>query len=907
MVPHSVIRIFVTFLLILSHALLAAQVITFPPFPIVTLGAKGFSPGASASSGLVVSYASSNPSVATVSAQGIVDVRRAGATVITASQAGDGTTPAAVPVARTLWVKGPPASVLRTWGYNDSGQIGDGTKNVDRSTPYAVPGLDSIMAVSAGCYFTLALKADGTVMAWGLNDSGVLGDGTTIDRLVPVPVAGLSGVIAISAGHRHSLALKPDGTVMAWGWNASGELGVGDTLPHLMPQVVTGLNGVIAIEAGENCSYALKSDGSVVAWGSNANGRLGDGTVIRQLVPKSIPALKNIVSLSAGEGHAMALRVDGKVLTWGRNFMGQLGDATQDDKSSPLIVYGLSDVVEIAAGYYNSFAMKVDGNVVAWGDNRFSALTTGGGKFNNPIPVKNLKGIAVRQLGLLGNDRDSSVVTMALKTDGTLVGWGGNSHSQLGDGTTTPRSTAPLSTASGLNMIGEISGNLAHFVTLGTYYQNIDFPATTVEIGTPDFLPAWASSGMDVSYASDNPLVATVVDGKIHVVGVGTAKITASQAGGGIYLPAATVEQTLTVTKVQVKVTAQAKTKVYGEADPALTYTATGLLNGDGVTGTLARVPGEAVGTYAITVGTLAVGENYQLVFAGANLEISAKIVAVTAQPKTKVYGDLDPALTWVAVGLVGSDTLGGALSRSAGDSVGTYPIGIGTLAGSNYTVSFVGSALSVSRRPVTVRADSLVKKYGASDPPLTWKVEGLLGADVLSGALSRTAGESIGRYAIGQGSLAASANYTIASFVGAVLSIAPKSVTVTVRSTLKVYGDLDPVLSYATEGLVGTDSLSGTLSRSPGESVGVYSIGLGSLSHPEYALTFVSGTLSITPRPATVTVHSASKVYGDLDPALTFSAEGLVGTDGLAGTPGRAAGESVGTYAIGPGSLAHP
>jgi hypothetical protein len=388
---------------------------------------------------------------------------------------------------------------------------------------------------------------------------------------------------------------------------------------------------------------------------------------------------------------------------------------------------------------------------------------------------------------------------------------------------------------------------------------------------------------------------------------VGTYAINPGSLSAGSNYTLTFVGADLTITARPVAVTADAQTKVYGDADPTLTYT--GVLHGtDTFTGTLTRAAGENVGTYAINLGSLSAGSNYTLTFVGANLTVTTRAVTVTADAKSKVYGDTDPALTaQVTAGhLVGADTLTGALTRDAGENVGTYAINQGSLsAGDNYALAFVGANLTISARPVTVTADAQTKVYGDTDPTLTYK--GVLqGTDSFTGMLARAVGENVGAYAISQGSLSAGGNYTL-TFVGANLTISARPVTVTADAQTKVYGDADPTLTY-TGVLHGTDSFTGTLARTAGENVGTYAINLGSLSAgSNYTLTFVGTNLTVTTRAVTVTADAKSKVYGDTDPALTaqVTAGHLVGADTLTGALTRAAGESVGSYTIGQGTLA--
>ncbi|NID13823.1 MBG domain-containing protein, partial [Fibrivirga algicola] len=235
------------------------------------------------------------------------------------------------------------------------------------------------------------------------------------------------------------------------------------------------------------------------------------------------------------------------------------------------------------------------------------------------------------------------------------------------------------------------------------------------------------------------------------------------------------------ITAKSITIIADAKSKVYGEADPALTAaTPAGVITGDMATGALTRAPGSSVGTYAISKGTYTYGANYTESFTGADLTITKKTIAVAAVAKTKVYGENDPTLTYTfSPALVSGDAFSGALTRASGNDVGTYAIQQGTLAlSSNYTLNFTGANLTITKKTVTVTAEAKTKVYGTADPMLTYTYSpALVGNDSFSGALTRVAGEDVANspYAIQQGTLALSSNYTL-NYVGANLTITPQT-----------------------------------------------------------------------------------------------------------------------------------
>ncbi|MBH9186352.1 filamentous hemagglutinin N-terminal domain-containing protein [Pseudomonas aeruginosa] len=389
----------------------------------------------------------------------------------------------------------------------------------------------------------------------------------------------------------------------------------------------------------------------------------------------------------------------------------------------------------------------------------------------------------------------------------------------------------------------------------------------------------------------------------------------------------------LTVTPAQLIVSADAKTKVYGDADPTLTYQVSGLKNSDtaaGVlSGNLGRVAGENVGNYGILQGGLGLNTaNYTLSYVGNDLRITPAQLNVIADAKTKVYGDLDPALTYQVSGLKRGDTAGavlngGSLSRVAGENVGVYGINQGGLGlvSSNYTLNYQGNNLTITKALLNVIADAKTKVYGDADPALTYQVSGLkngdtAGAVLNGGSLSRVAGENVGVYGINQGGLALnSGNYDL-SYQGNNLTITKALLNVIADGKTKVYGDADPSLTYQVSGLKNGDSagsiLTGGLNRVAGENVGVYGINQGdlALNSGNYDLSYQGNNLTITKALLNVIADAKTKVYGDADPSLTYQVSGLKNGDTAGavlngGSLSRVAGENVGVYGINQGDLA--
>jgi alpha-tubulin suppressor-like RCC1 family protein len=316
---------------------------------------------------------------------------------------------------------------VMAWGSNANGQLGDGTNN-DSNIPVQVTNLTDIIRVAAGKYHSVAVKSDGTVWGFGKNESGQLGNGGTVNSNIPVQVSGLANITGIAAGDGHTLAIRNDSTVWAWGGNSWGQLGDGTNDDRDTPVQVTGISGAVAVAAGESFSLALLSNGTVMGWGGNQSGQLGNGTLINSNMPIPVPDFFNVIEIAVGTTHSVALKNDGTVWAWGYNYLGQIGNGTNTDSRAPLQAAGIHSVTNISAGGATSYAVKYDGTAWAWGWNSNGQLGNGTTMDSNtPVQVQDISDM----MAIAGG----SFHGLALKKDKSLFSWGYNSYGQLGNGT----------------------------------------------------------------------------------------------------------------------------------------------------------------------------------------------------------------------------------------------------------------------------------------------------------------------------------------------------------------------------------------------------------------------------------------------------------------------------------------
>lgn len=324
------------------------------------------------------------------------------------------------------------------WGDNAYGELGNGVNGTVEHHPVEVSGLTGITAIGGGVNFTVSLKNDGTSWTWGSNAEGELGNGSMAGfSNVPVQVSLLSDITSIARGIQHAVALRSDGTVWDWGYNGFGQLGnVNIGSFSNVPVQVSGLTDIVAIAGGAYHSLAIRNDGTVWGWGYNGSGELGNGNNTNSTVPVQVSGLTDVKAIACGNSFSLALRNDSTVWAWGSNLEGELGNGTNTGSYFAVQVSGLTKVIAIAGGVHHSLALKNDGTVWTWGYNVYGQLGNGTNTDSNiPVQVSSLSGIVAVAAGY-GH-------SLAMKNNGTVWDWGYNNFGQLGNGNNTD-SNIPL-------------------------------------------------------------------------------------------------------------------------------------------------------------------------------------------------------------------------------------------------------------------------------------------------------------------------------------------------------------------------------------------------------------------------------------------------------------------------------
>jgi alpha-tubulin suppressor-like RCC1 family protein len=357
---------------------------------------------------------------------------------------------------------------LWSWGRDSLGQLGDNTILLGRSSPVQTVAFGTNWKlVSCGTYHSAAIKTDGTLWTWGQNNIGQLGDNTTTHRSSPVQtVAFGTNWKSVSCGRFLSTAIKTDGTLWLWGRNGDGQLGDNTTTLRSSPvQTVSFGNNWKLVSGARYHTSAIKTDGTLWLWGRNNYGQLGDNTTTGTSSPiQTVAYGTNWKLISTAQYHTAAIKTDGTLWSWGDNTYGNLGDNTTTNKSSPVqtVAYGTNWKLVAGSGYHTC-AIKTDGTLWLWGINNRGQLgdntTT-----RKSSPVQTVA-YGTNWKSISGSGGSCS----AIKTDGTLWTWGYNNYGQLGDNTTTYVSSPIQTVAYGTNWKLVSAGN---YHTAAIYFDD---------------------------------------------------------------------------------------------------------------------------------------------------------------------------------------------------------------------------------------------------------------------------------------------------------------------------------------------------------------------------------------------------------------------------------------------------
>ena len=459
-----------------------------------------------------------------------------------------------------------------------------------------------------------------------------------------------------------------------------------------------------------------------------------------------------------------------------------------------------------------------------------------------------------------------------------------------------------------------------------TYGDTITCKATVGESGfvTPSGTVSWTTGGNgSFDNTSCNLVEVSLGLAACEVVytpiEVGDHLIGANYSGDVNYDPTSGNE-TVTVNKKPASVIPDAASKIYGGTDPSLTGSLEGFLTADNVTAVYSRVAGETVmgGPYLITavLSPIEALGNYEVTYNTANFSINPKPASVTPDAASKIYGNVDPTLTGTLEGFLIADGVTATYSRTTGETVSNSPYLISAVLSpaavlSNYDITYNTANFTITQRPITVTADPQTKKFGETDPELSYQYpeNSLVFTDTFTGSLTRDPGEDIGSYAILQGTLALSANYDL-TYVGNYLSITKADPLCTVTPYEVIYDSVEHTATGTCKGVLGENLAGLNLSSTAHIQVGSYT--------DPWTFTDTTGNYNnvvgsvndeITLRPITVVADTKTKFFGQVDPPLTFqvTAGSLLTLDGFSGNLTRQPGENVGVYAILQGSLSLP
>jgi alpha-tubulin suppressor-like RCC1 family protein len=382
-----------------------------------------------------MAWTSSNPTVATVNGSGLMTVLTPGAVTITASSGGASASSAltigALPLSGAIVTTGThhscaltPAGKAYCWGYNNDGQLGNGT-TAPRSDPGPVSTDFSFVALSAGENHTCGLTTTKAVYCWGANWSGRLGDGTTTNRWVPTRINSPLAFARVAAGRDFTCALADGGAAYCWGRNY-GQLGDGSTTDRTSPVPVQGGLTFTSIDAGSAHVCATTTGNAAFCWGVNSEGQLGDGSLTTRLTPTLVAGGLPFSQVTAGQIHTCGITTSGTASCWGNYTRGGLGTGTISPYYVPTAVSGGHQWRQLEAGHEETCGVTSTQALFCWGRNDFSQVGDGS-RIDRNVPTPVLSAAGAVSVGWAGH-------ACAILLTGSAQCWGLDYDGTLGRG-----------------------------------------------------------------------------------------------------------------------------------------------------------------------------------------------------------------------------------------------------------------------------------------------------------------------------------------------------------------------------------------------------------------------------------------------------------------------------------------
>ncbi|MGI4750144.1 MAG: MBG domain-containing protein [Janthinobacterium lividum] len=967
------------------------QTITFAAIPTKTYGDSDFNAGATASSGIAITYTSINPTVATVDASGNVHILAAGSTIIKASQAGNSNYTAATAVTQTLTVN---KASLTIASDNQNKVFGSVNPTLTASYTGFVNNENSNNLTTQPAISTTATTSS-PVGTYPITSSGAVDDNYIVTNT--------PGTLTVSQSSQtitfNTLSAKTYGDT-DFTLNATTSSGLPINYISSNPAVATvdasgnvhilsaGTTVITASQAG-NSNYIATSVAQTLTVNKAALTLTADNQIktyntanpaltisysgfVNNETAASLPsqATANTTATAASSVGTYPITVTGAA---SNNYqITYVNGALSVGQSSPAITFNALSAKVYGDADYSLSAISTSGLTVTYtssnpavatvdasgnvhilsaGTTVITASQAGNSNYNAAASVAQTLTVNKAALTITADNQTKTYNTANPALTISYSGFvNGETSSNL---TTLPTIITAATTASAVGaypvtVSGAVSNNYQITYVNGVLSvypgtQTITFTASPKTYGDPDFaLNAVASSGLPVTYSSSNTAVATVdANGLVHIVSAGNVTISALQTGNGNYIATTVINQQLTINPATLTVVADNITKAFGSANPPLTITYSGFVNGDTSTSLTTQpilsttaTTASVVGLYPILVSGAA-SANYRINYQSGSLIVEQDTQQITfAALSTKTYGDADFSLNAMAssglpITYISSDSTVATVDNAGKVhilSAGNVSITASQVGNNNYKgTDNVIQTFTVNKAALTITADNQTISYGTPIPALSVHYSGFVNGEnqmVLTAqpsvSTTATATSDPGTYPITVSDTTA-ANYTI-TFVAGTLTISPKAQTITAAApTAKTYGDADFSLnasSTTTLPITYTSSNPAVATIDGSGNVHVLSAGTVVFTvfqngNSDYtAAPPVQQTVTINKAALTITADNQSRAYGAANPAFTVTYSGFVNgenasilsTPATVGTTATTSSPS-GTYPIMPSS----